>query len=73
MVSPSAFANGVHDCEKQAEAGGMKSPDAGLACSYAKGGDTEDCASMVKHDSSATDEQAADTCAKAAPAAPAGG
>jgi hypothetical protein len=63
-----AFADGVQDCTNQAEAAGMKGPDAGLACSYAKGGDTADCQSMVKTDSTVgTDEAASDTCGKAAP------
>ena len=67
-VSPSAFADGMQDCVKQATGAGMKAPDAGQACSYAKGGDTDDCASMVKNDGSAvSDEAAADACAKAAP------
>jgi hypothetical protein len=69
LVTPAAFADGAQDCVKQAETAGMKAPDARQACSYAKGGDSEDCASMVQHDASPepSDEAAADTCAKAVP------
>jgi hypothetical protein len=74
VVTPSAFVDGVHDCMKQAQGAGVKAPDAGQACSYAKGGDTADCASMMKNDGTAvSDETADETCGKAAPPpAPAG-
>jgi hypothetical protein len=76
VATPAAFADGVPDCTKQAQSAGLKSDGPGAqACSYAKGGDTEDCEHMMEHGDgwSSSDEAANDACAKAAPAATSGG
>jgi hypothetical protein len=74
-VTPSAFADGVADCSAQAKDAGLKVDQAATACGYAQAGDTEDCASMVRNDSTTvSDEGATAACGAAAPApAPAGG
>jgi hypothetical protein len=71
VVIPSASADGVQDCMSGAQGAGLKGPDAAQACSYARGGDGQDCASMVEHDASpaASNEAAADTCSQAVPPA----